>query len=580
MKRFRPLLALILATALIAPPSIASAKAGDKCNKAGITMTVAGKKFTCIKSGKRLVWNRGVAVKAAPRVPVVTPPSKGPLQPSTPPKNLLVSDPRISPATDLSDVAICKTEDATPDYLPQGLLSHRNGFPRPAGGVVGKKNAKILVIPIEFNDLPFLTERTPTQRADLAILNEAIPFVRESFQRLSAGRFEVTIDVLPQSAWWKINQNNPLSGVWGFNNFSKISEVIEKHKSDYKFEGYDTYAFITGHGRPGGPYLGTGQASFGLSVKNSTTGSINAILMPGGYSDIALWVHELGHSFFGFEDLYLFSPSTTSPMGPNWEVPMKWDLMANTERTLALLEWNKLLMGWLNDSELRCLKEQKSSIHYLSESDTTSDPKLLMINLSPGVTLAAEARTEGGNERGLLLYVINTHINHGEGPILAQKFIATKGETRSVYGWQFSVLDSNSEGILIEATKTDIDKFVPPAPRPKPSGPGGPTQPISPIKIGIGEIVPNGLLRARATWEVSGHESYRLYVTDVQDFQKVFFESGYVNDSRNPIVVDITGLECNRQFRTMTEFFTKKNGEGERLVIPSLQLRDLPCRLP
>jgi hypothetical protein len=576
MTRSRVFVALLLCVSLVSAPSFAAVKAGSKCSKAGTTATAGGKKFTCIKSGAKLVWNKGVTVKPAPKPPVAASTTGSSSTPDQT-KNILVIDSRISPVTNLTDIAICKTEDMTPDYLPKGLLSHRNGFPRPTQGVVGKKAAKILVIPIEFNDLLFLAERTPAQQSDLQILKDSIPNVRESFQKLSAGRFDVTIDILPQSAWWKINQDNPLSGVWGFNNFSKISEVIEKHKSDFKFEGYDTYAFVTGHGRPGGPSSGTGQAYFDMEVKNSTSGSINAILLPGGYSDIGLWVHELGHSFFGFEDLYLFSPSPTSALGPNWDVPLKWDLMANTDRRLELLEWNKLLMGWLNDSEVRCLKEQESSIHYLSESDTTSDPKLLTINLSPGVTLAAEARTDVGSERGLLLYVINTHTSHGAGPILAQKFLITKGESKSMLGWKFSVLDSNNEGILIEVTKTDIDKFVPPAPKPKPSGP---SQPISPIKATKGEVVPNGLLRARATWEVTGHESYRLYVIDVADSQKVFFESGYVNDSRNPIVVDITGLECNRQFRTVTEFFTKKNGEGERLVMQSVQLRDLPCRLP
>jgi hypothetical protein len=141
-------------------------------------------------------------------------------------------------------------------------------------------------------------------------------------------------------------------------------------------------------------------------------------------------------------------------------------------------------------------------------------------------------------------------------------------------GWEFSVLDSNSEGILISVTKTDIDKFVPPPPRPTQNNPG---QPSSPIKVGKGEVVPNGFLKGRATWEVTGYQSYRLYVTDPVDFQKVYFETGYVNDSRNPLVVDITGLVCNKEFRTMTEFFTEKDGKGERLVIPSLQLRDLSC---
>jgi hypothetical protein len=39
----------------------AAAKAGAKCNKAGITSVAAGKTFTCVKSGKKLVWNKGVA---------------------------------------------------------------------------------------------------------------------------------------------------------------------------------------------------------------------------------------------------------------------------------------------------------------------------------------------------------------------------------------------------------------------------------------------------------------------------------------------------------------------------------------
>ncbi len=58
---------------------------------------------------------------------------------------------------------------------------------------------------------------------------------------------------------------------------------------------------------PGQTGLGSAQASFGLKVKNSKTGSINAILLAGGLVNTTLWVHELGHSLFSFEDLYLFA---------------------------------------------------------------------------------------------------------------------------------------------------------------------------------------------------------------------------------------------------------------------------------
>jgi hypothetical protein len=44
-------------------PANAVAKAGAKCSKAGITEVVQGKKYTCVKSGKKLVWNKGTALK-------------------------------------------------------------------------------------------------------------------------------------------------------------------------------------------------------------------------------------------------------------------------------------------------------------------------------------------------------------------------------------------------------------------------------------------------------------------------------------------------------------------------------------
>jgi hypothetical protein len=65
MKRLRLFLVLLLSISLVTTPSFAAVKAGAKCTKAGATSTSGGKKYTCIKSGGKLVWNKGVAVKAA-----------------------------------------------------------------------------------------------------------------------------------------------------------------------------------------------------------------------------------------------------------------------------------------------------------------------------------------------------------------------------------------------------------------------------------------------------------------------------------------------------------------------------------
>ncbi len=50
-------------------PVQAAVKAGATCKKVGITSIASGKTFTCIKSGRKLVWNKGVSiVKSAPTV--------------------------------------------------------------------------------------------------------------------------------------------------------------------------------------------------------------------------------------------------------------------------------------------------------------------------------------------------------------------------------------------------------------------------------------------------------------------------------------------------------------------------------
>ncbi len=80
-------LAIVLLLTLATPLHAAAPKAGAKCTKAGATATSGGKKFTCIKLGAKLVWNKGVVIKKP--TPVVTPtptpsPSPSPEQTPTP----------------------------------------------------------------------------------------------------------------------------------------------------------------------------------------------------------------------------------------------------------------------------------------------------------------------------------------------------------------------------------------------------------------------------------------------------------------------------------------------------------------
>jgi hypothetical protein len=74
MKRIARLLVLVLPLVLVASNSYAAVKPGLVCKKAGQISTVSGKKYTCVKKGKSLVWDKGVVVKAAPaKVPAPAP---------------------------------------------------------------------------------------------------------------------------------------------------------------------------------------------------------------------------------------------------------------------------------------------------------------------------------------------------------------------------------------------------------------------------------------------------------------------------------------------------------------------------
>lgn len=69
MRRLALLLLLLFPLAALQSPAEAATKAGQTCKKLGSKTTSNGMRFTCIKSGKRMVWSKGVSVK--PVAPVV-----------------------------------------------------------------------------------------------------------------------------------------------------------------------------------------------------------------------------------------------------------------------------------------------------------------------------------------------------------------------------------------------------------------------------------------------------------------------------------------------------------------------------
>ncbi len=77
MRRFAAIAAVgVILGIVLAPISSAAIKPGSACKKAGVSTVDSGRKYTCVKQGKKFVWDKGVVVKANPsKVPAPVPTS-------------------------------------------------------------------------------------------------------------------------------------------------------------------------------------------------------------------------------------------------------------------------------------------------------------------------------------------------------------------------------------------------------------------------------------------------------------------------------------------------------------------------
>ena len=429
----RSLLSLVVLFALIAPShATAAIKAGGVCKKVGQISTVAGKKHTCIKSGSKLIWSKGV--KVAKAKPSATPaPSKA---------STLYTSSAITALDQLTALDICKTKDVST------RSSGNNGFPRPAGTLLGASSPKILFIPLSFPDVPAFTD------ADLLRIQGVFKEVEDFYQKSSYGLVKIEYEVLERSKWLTMDKSAESYGLINprpqQDNTEALKEILSKVDPSVNFDLYDGITLETARY----PGRGVGQAFLGqlFPTKNGVAKGVSLETAQNAASFQVL-AHELGHTLFGLEDLYVFlNPQRPSvPGGPN--PAGSWDMMSNS--TKAFFGWSKFLNGWLDGVQVRCVSNQIKTIHYVENLDNIGDrPKLLLINLQEGVTISVEVRQPYElAELGALIYKVDSRINHGDGPITAESSLLYQNNSKVFDGWRISALKSDGEGMLIEVEK-------------------------------------------------------------------------------------------------------------------------------
>ena len=421
---FISVLTLFLSGSLVTANAVV--KQGAKCTKVGKSEVVKGKTYTCLKSGSKKTWVRNTA-STKPKVPVVVDLSKSP---------------SITPVADLSPIETCKTIDLT------SRGSGSNGFPRPSNLANGKSEIKILALPIIFEEIPF----TDT---DLSKLQSALKQTSDFYAKASYNRIKLTFEIPTKNLWVKLTTSAKDYGIIPNkpqqNNEIIVNDTFLLADQQIDFSKYDSVIIESGFSA----LTSVGQG-FGGQVFSTKTGNINGATLEIGQAagSANIIAHELGHSIYGLEDLYVFLNSQR-PSVPEPVPGGRWDVMSDASSLNEFFGWNKLLMGWIKDEEVRCVQNQISSTHYLSDFSNSLGTKLLLINVKPGVTIAMESRNNYSSGQGLLVYKIDTNISHGDGPITAEKLLLRKGEKRSIDNWNIELIDNTSTGLLVSVSKAN-----------------------------------------------------------------------------------------------------------------------------
>jgi M6 family metalloprotease-like protein len=437
-------LALIQVAA--SPANAATAKAGGKCAKAGLEAMVGTKKFTCIKSGTRFVWDKGV--------------NSGSGKPQSKPTSTAAA---IS-ETDLSkfsqvDTCRLKTALTFPNHV---------GFPRTFGKIPSIGNHKAIALFVEFNDLPSEKLQMDEWR------NNQIPTFEKFVKEMSYGKLTYKVDM--------------------YEKFLKINKSVLSYNLDTDHDApmkpnADFYGLVMDAIRAADPFVDFSQYEFVNVVTASTTkiGFEGATSLPGTVLDgkaiynasfgpireyvndsrKKIWLlHEVGHMFG------LMHPVITNPRANPDGYPV-WDAMINgTSAQPEYLSWHRFMLDWFGDSQVKCVDGANSGEYVVkisSLSSNNSQTKMLTIKLSETKSLVLESRrsnslaTLASKLEGVLAYTVDQTINDYQG---ALKFIYDKpsreneglyatmkaGSVVSVGKVNLTVLRNDKDGDYVKVT--------------------------------------------------------------------------------------------------------------------------------
>jgi hypothetical protein len=302
-------LAIALLLTLAAPVQAATPKAGAKCNKAGTTATASGKKFTCIKSGTKLVWNKGVAVATRP---TPTPTPSGTPTPSPSPS------PSITPSNTPTP-----TPSPVVEKAPTGFSDLAENFKGVYLGVWNTSNSKITTNP------PLDVKQNILLAPNTKLPNIEIPEMYNRGTQFFAGyiqpkRFNALYYVQDDIKWAEAK----VLELYG--NPDEVQQISRNCQSAQRCNGANA----------GVPQIDLGHANYAV-----TNGASDPYHLKGGIE-----IHEYTHmvQFMQFQGKPTQRMNGGLGLLPNWFIEGHAHLAGNAASAKTLAQYKEFRSFWLN----------------------------------------------------------------------------------------------------------------------------------------------------------------------------------------------------------------------------------------
>lgn len=476
MKRYG---ALFCALVMLGQMSIidahsASPAPGVSCSKAGKIQIFAGKKYTCIKKGKKLIWNKGSKVlekqntktpasdteKSEPSNPAPTP---APSPSSTPtPAPTQKSEIKTSNLTDYRSSSECKLQKAGTNHEVD--LSHT---PRNWIMLDPTKPVRILIFPVDFSDLVSSTRNSPD-------FTELMTSIENFYKSQSGGKLQFKWTVA--SEFSRMSKSIESYGVgtratgsvWQLNNDIQDLAFQKYNKDDFDFVIGSAPATTSREQIAASPAFGTRDAKYR-----------GATYLGGDYwSGGRPWTipaHEFGHFALGIADLYDFKSSMLGESGfeAQFQYMGVFDIMNWAGGAgLELTAWSRWVSKLISDSQILCQPFMRT-ITMLEPIETVNNSvKGIVIPISPNNVLVVENRAAQGFDsrlpegaRGVIVYSVDTSIESGQGPMrmvrktgssdnLFRDNALKKGESITHLGYTIKVIEQFEGNAYIEIQRS------------------------------------------------------------------------------------------------------------------------------